>query len=121
MALLKISDLALTFIHCLLIVFNLFGWCFKKTRKANLLCLFLTFSSWVGLGFYYGWGYCFLTDWHWRIKEKLGATSLPNSFIKYLVDNIFSVDSNPWWIDVATLAFFLVAILCSLWVNRRLH
>lgn len=119
MILLNVSDLALTIVHCLLIAFNLFGWCLKKTRKANLVCLFITFLSWVGLGYFYGWGYCPLTDWHWSIKEKLGTTTLPNSFIKYLVDNIFSVNSNAWWIDVATLTSFLIAIICSLWVNLK--
>ncbi|HUR31773.1 MAG TPA: hypothetical protein VMZ69_10110 [Saprospiraceae bacterium] len=44
----------------------------EKTRKAHLLVIDLTIASWFIIGLWKGFGYCFLTDWHWRIKEKLG-------------------------------------------------
>ncbi|HPF94086.1 MAG TPA: DUF2784 family protein, partial [Tenuifilaceae bacterium] len=53
--------------HTLLIAFNLFGWIWWRTRKANLITLLLTGLSWIGLGLFFGIGYCPLTDWHWQV------------------------------------------------------
>jgi len=85
---LKILDLLFTLAHLIIIAFNLFGWIWKKTRKAHLIVVGITLASWFILGIWKGWGYCFLTDWHWRVKEKLGETGLPDSFIKYMADKI---------------------------------
>ena len=52
-----------------------------KTRKLHLISLGLTTFSWLVPGIWYGFGYCFLTDRHWEIKEKFGQTGLPASFI----------------------------------------
>jgi len=48
----------------------------EKTRKANLILLLLTGLSWFGLGIFYGWGYCPLTDWHWKVLRELGETGI---------------------------------------------
>src|SRR4030095_9126954 len=114
---LKILDLVFTLLHLIIIAFNLFGWILKKTRKAHLIVAGITLASWFILGIWTGWGYCFLTDWHWRVKEKLGETSLPNSFIKYMADKISGQNIDPGIVDVATLGIFLAAIILSLYVN----
>ena len=74
--------------HAIVTLFNLLGWIWKKTRKANIILLLLTAFAWFGLGVFYGIGYCPLTDWHWKVLEKLGENNLPYSYIKYLIDRI---------------------------------
>ena len=105
------------FLHISLIVFNLFGWLYSKTRKAHLISVLLTFVSWFGLGIFYGWGYCPSTDWHWQVQQSLGITDLPNSYIKYLVDTVTGLSANPFLIDLFTLILFLTAFILSIWFN----
>jgi len=97
--------------------FNLFGWIWKKTRRLHLFVVVATLFSWLGLGFWYGLGYCFLTDWEWDIKRALGERNLPHSFTQYLSDNVFGLYLDTWWVDVLTVGLFILAILLALWIN----
>ncbi len=92
-----------TILHLLIITFNLFGWYFTKTRKLHLIVIGSTIVAWLLIGMYVGnIGYCPLTDWHWDVKRQLGERQLPSSFVKYIIDKSFSVDSNRYWVDVIT-------------------
>ncbi|HHJ09631.1 MAG TPA: DUF2784 family protein [Bacteroidetes bacterium] len=112
-------DLFFMVFHSSLVVFNLFGWIWKKTRLANLITLGLTGASWTLLGIFYGPGYCPLTDWHFRILGHLGKTNLPNSYMRYLVQRLFHADFPATLVDRATLIAFLIALLLSLFFNLR--
>ena len=103
--------------HTALTLFNLVGWIWRRTRKFNLIILLLTGSSWFGLGIFYGIGYCPLTDWHYRILRKLGETSLPNSYLKYLFDRVTGLDINSNYVEITTLLLFLLALLASVYFN----
>jgi len=105
--------------HSILTLFNLLGWIWKKTRQIHLLTIGITFLSWIGLGFFYGFGYCPFTDWHWQIKRKLGQTGLPASYVKYYVDKITGLDADPFWVDACVLACALIALFLSAWLNWR--
>jgi len=113
--------------HTLLIFFNLFGWIFKTTRKWNLATLFITAFSWVVIGFWYGFGYCFCTDWHWQIREQLGYPIPPNSYIQFLLLEYFGWAPSQSVTDTLTLVFFLLAVLGALitngmdWGKKRNH
>jgi len=63
--------------HSLLILFNLSGWMWKKTRRLNLVLLLLTGFSWTILGIWYGFGFCPSTEWHWQVRMKLGLPDMP--------------------------------------------
>ena len=119
---LTLLDILLFIIHILIISFNLFGWIWKKTRKAHLWVAFITLGSWLILGLKYGLGYCFLTDWHWNIKRKLGETDLPNSFIQYLFDKV-GWGIHPITTDYITTVALLIAIGMSVYLNfiRKSH
>ena len=110
-------DLLLTIVHIVLIVFNLTGWIFQRTRKAHLFTLGATAASWFILGIWFGIGYCPITDWQWRIKEQLGERNLPASFIKYFADLVTGKNFSPVLVDQLTLIFFLAALACTLYVN----
>ena len=118
----KILDIFFVVFHSLLILFNLFGWIWRRTRIWNLVTLLLTGASWVLLGWIVGVpGYCPLTDWHFSVLEKLGRTDLPNSYVKYLADRITGLDFNSATVDKITLYAFLAALIISLVLNIRQH
>jgi hypothetical protein len=114
---LSFLDILLTIAHLVLIGFNLAGWIWKPTRKAHLITLLVTAACWFVLGIWYGWGYCPLTDWQWTVKEKLGETNLPNSFIKYFVDKITGANINPSLVDGVTVGCLVAAALTSVYMN----
>lgn len=119
MSILTLLDYSLHLAHLIFIGINIFGFIFKKTRKLNLICLILTTISWFILGLWYGIGYCPLTDWHWSIKTSLGETNLPYSYIKYILDLTFQIDSNPVFIDYLTFIVFFISIFLSLYLNYK--
>jgi len=115
--LLKFLDILLTLTHLALIGFNLFGWIWEKTRKAHLITVAATAFSWFILGIWLGWGYCPITDWQWKVKEKLGEINLPSSFIKYYADKISGKNIDPSIVDTTTLIAFLIVIVLTIYFN----
>ena len=114
---LSILDFIFLWLHIIIIVFNLFGWAWVKTRKIHLFVVAGTLFSWIILGFKYGFGYCFLTDWHWEVKYKLGETNLPASFIKYFLDHFMFFDLPARTVDIITVACFGAAIAMAIYLN----
>ena len=106
-------DFLLTLLHLLIIGFNLFGWIWKSTRKLHFYLVIATIFSWVVLGFWYGFGYCPLTDWQWQVKAALGERDLPNSFIKYFADTVTGMDISSTLIDTVTAVVFGLVIIVS--------
>jgi len=117
LTMLTFLNILLTIIHVTLTLFNLTGWIWKRTRKLHLVTLGLTLLSWVVLGFWYGWGYCVLTDWHWKVKEQLGERNLPASFIKYYADKISGKNFDPSLVDKVTLVCLIFAVTAAVYVN----
>ena len=116
----RILDIFFVVLHSSVIILNLFGWIWRKTRKFNLILLAITGSSWLILGLIVGTlGYCPLTDWHFDVLEKLGATDLPSSYVKYLADRLTGLDFNSSLVDKVTLYAFFAALGLSLFLNIR--
>lgn len=105
--------------HTMMIAFNVFGWIWTRTRRANLICLGLTGFSWVGLGYWYGWGYCPCTDWHWQVRERIGAGPMPTSYLKFLGDSITGLNLDALWVDRIAVLVFAVAVVSSIAFNVR--
>ena len=103
--------------HVGLIIFNLFGWLVPGFRKWNLITLGLTAFSWVVLGAFFGFGYCFLTDWHWAVREKLGYTTSSNSYIHFLIAETLPVSISEETADTLTVVLFVAASIASIAVN----
>jgi Protein of Unknown function (DUF2784) len=122
----RLLDIFFVLFHTFIILFNLFGWIWKRTRKYNLILLLLTGGSWLFLGLLVGTlGYCPLTDWHFEVLEKLGHTDLPLSYIKYLADRLTGLNFSSSLVDNITLYSFLAALIISLYLNikdyRKVH
>ena len=115
----RLLDQALFLLHAALVLFNLTGWIWQRTRRLHLLVVGLTLASWVGLGVWFGWGYCPLTDWHWQVKANLGETALPASYIKYYVDALTGASWNPMLIDAWVVGLALTALVVSVVFNWR--
>ncbi len=103
--------------HTVLIVFNLFGWLHPLTRKLHFYSLLITLFSWGILGFWYGFGYCFLTDWHYQLLRKLGETGMPSSYIAFLIERLTGWLPDGNLVNTLTLVLTVVALVCSVWVN----
>ena len=116
----RLLDIFFVLFHIFIILFNLFGWIWKRTRKYNLILLLLTGGSWLFLGLLVGTlGYCPLTDWHFDVLEKLGQTNLPLSYIKYLADRLTGLNFSSSMVDDITLYSFLTALIISFYLNLR--
>jgi hypothetical protein len=113
------ADVFFFVFHISLIFFNLFGWIFKTLRRWNLITLGLTAFSWFILGIFYGFGYCFLTDWHWQIRENLGYTTESNSYIHFLLTTLFPLSISENTVNWLTGILFAAAVILSITVNVR--
>ena len=115
----KFLDIFFTVFHTCVVLFNLFGWIWKKTRLLNLITLLLTAGSWLVLGFFYGFGYCPLTDWHFKVLDKLGYTDLPNSYLSFLFTRLTGLPIDQSLVDAVTLWGLIIALVISLYLNIR--
>jgi len=114
---LQLLDVVLTVIHLTIIVFNLFGWIQKRTRKAHLVSVGLTTTSWFILGIWYGVGYCPFTDWQWKVKAQLGEKNLPGNFVEYFLEKTTRYNFTSSFINTLIAACFFVAVILSIYVN----
>ena len=105
--------------HSSVIVFNMFGWALRKTRKANLVVLLLTVASWFFLGIWYGFGYCPCTDWHWQVRMKLGHYDMPASYLTFLIQSLTGFEVDKTLVDIFAVFFLFFALAASVWTNLR--
>ena len=112
-------DIAFLVGHSALIVFNLLGWTFRKTRRLNLLSILLTVASWLILAPWYGLGYCPCTDWHWQVKRALGQTGLPNNYMTYLCDTWTGIAITDDFAERLAWTTLAPALVISLVLNLR--
>ena len=105
--------------HTSFSIFNMTGWIWKKTRRYHLATILLTASSWFILGIRYGWGYCFCTDWHWKVREAIGRPIMSDSYIHFLILEITGINLQPDLVDTVTLAVFAFCAAMSILLNLR--
>ncbi len=115
----EIIDIFFMGFHTLLIIFNITGWMWRKTRKWNLITLLLTAGSWIILGFFFGWGYCPLTDWHFAVLRKMGQSGLPSSYIEFLVERLTGLNVETALINSLTLWGLVASLAVSGVLNIR--
>lgn len=101
--------------HTILTLFNVFGWIIPRWRLANLITLSLTAFSWFVLGIWYGFGYCPLTYWHWKVRQLLGYTDYSNSYVHFLILKITGVNFSEHFVDAATVIVFFSAYFISIY------
>jgi len=114
-----IADYCFIVLHSFIVIFNLFGWIWARFRRWNLALLLLTGFSWFGLGYFYGWGYCLLIDWHFSVLQKLERAPLETSYISYMLNRLLYLKLDETLVDKATFFCFLAALLTSVILNIR--
>lgn len=105
--------------HTLVILFNVFGWIVPRWRTLNFISLSITAFSWFILGIWYGWGYCFCTDWHWQVRQRLGYHDGTNSYIQFLVYHLTGFDASAKLVDTVTVVVFIAAYAVSISLMRK--
>lgn len=105
--------------HSSLIVFILAGWLWKKSRFANLMVICLTIFSWFFLGFWYGFGYCPCTDWHWQVRQQLGYYDMPDSYLVFLIQTFTGKEVDKTIVDIFAVIFLFAALAASIYTNFR--
>lgn len=105
--------------HTSWMAFNAVGWAWRRTRRAHLVTMGLTALAWFGLGYWYGWGYCPCTDWHWMVRARLGYRDDPHSYVQLLVRELSGWEPSRFWADLVTVSVFLVAGVLSVVLNVR--
>lgn len=105
--------------HSFIILFNLFGWIWKKTRKANLILILLTLGSWFILGIWYGFGFCPCTEWHWQVRMKLGYYDMSSSYLVFLIKSITGLKVERHLVDIFAVAFLSAALGASIYTNWK--
>ena len=116
---LSVLNILFLALHSGLIVFNVFGWLWAKTRRWNLVSQILTLGSWVGMGAFYGWGYCLCTDLHWKIRREMGITGEPNTFIGFLIQKVTGVLPSRDFVFWLTISVFTFSFFASVILNVR--
>lgn len=116
---LQLADVGFFLFHTLLIAFNMFGWIWRRTRRWHLLAMGLTTFSWFVMGAFYGWGYCLCTDWHFRIREKLGYEDTATTYVQLLTEKGFGFEISRQTSDVLAVSIFfaIVAITAFIWIQ----
>ena len=100
--------------HTVLLVFNLTGWIFRRTRVLHLICLGATLFSWFVMGAWRGIGYCICTDWHFQVRRAMGIHDNVHSYIQLIAKSFFGVDMDRMTSDLSAgggLLFVLIATL----------
>lgn len=83
------------------------------------MTLSATFFSWFVLGIWYGWGYCFCTDWHWMVRRHLGYTDMTRSYNHFLILKLTGVNFSERFVDWVTVIVFFISFVLSAWMNIR--
>ncbi|HOP64963.1 MAG TPA: DUF2784 domain-containing protein [Spirochaetota bacterium] len=117
MALYTFLDWFFIVFHTTWTIFNLTGWWWRRTRKIHLITTGLTAFSWFVCGWFYGWGYCICTDWHWQVRDILGKENSSYSFIHYAIRGVTGLNPDPFAVDILVLTAFLITSVLSITLN----
>jgi hypothetical protein len=109
-------DAAFFVVHSIWIGFICVGWAWKRTRRAHLAAVVVTALSWFGLGAWFGWGYCPMTDWHWQVRERLGHQD-PRSYVQLLVRVVTGIELTPGTADAVALGTLGLAAVATAVAN----
>ena len=110
-------------IHNALIAFNMFGWIPGRTRRWHLAAIGLTLFSWLVMGAWKGWGYCWCADMHFAVRRELGIHRGESSYTELLLNQIPGVTVSRNFADVLTVSVLIGILICTAavwWRDRRI-
>ena len=122
---LNVLDWTLFVVHGLFILFNMFGWAWKRTRVLHLVTLASTGFAWFVMGAFWGWGYCVCTDWHTHIRRQLEYAEPEATFAQQFIGQIPGVSLDRTLADcVAGSVFAIIVVATAItwgreWLRKR--
>ena len=117
---LSLANILFHFVHLAIIFFFLFGWLAGKTLLAHFILSILILLSWCGLGIFYGFGYCLVTDIQWKIKKRMDEKPYTEYYIKYMIDKVTGFDTNPNTVNTVTqYSFFIILFISMFLISKR--
>lgn len=121
MLILSFLNILFFVVHDLLIMFNMFGWVWPGTRKLHLMTIGATLFSWIGMGAWFGWGYCLCTDYHFRIRRELGIHQGETSYTELLLNQLPGVVASRQFADVLTVSVLVLILIATaiVWIPRN--
>lgn len=105
--------------HTVLVLFNMSGWAWRKTRKLHLGMMLATAFSWLVMGLWHGMGYCICTDWHWQVRRALGIEEHDSTYIQFLVRALTGWRPDDGLVMTVTGVGFAAALLLTVFLNLR--
>ncbi len=105
--------------HTCLILFNITGWAWRRTRPWNLALLGLTAASWFLMGIWKGTGYCIFTDWHFQVRAALGIHETADNYLQLLCRTLTGYDPAPLLVRQVAALFFGTSVIASGVLNLR--
>jgi hypothetical protein len=107
-------------LHNTLIVFNLVGWVWPRSRQLHLVTMGATLFSWVVMGAWYGWGYCLCADWHFQIRRQLGIHSNESSYTEMLFNQIPGITVSRTFADIVTVGGLILILMATatVWIRQ---
>ena len=111
---LAIQDWVLFLGHVGLVLFNTFGWIWKRTRLWHLVTMGLTAFSWFALGAVYGWGYCFCTDYHAEVLRRLEHPDANITFIQLMFKRLLGISIDQSLADNLAIGVFALIVLATI-------
>ncbi|MCP4786981.1 MAG: DUF2784 domain-containing protein [Fuerstiella sp.] len=117
---LQLLNITCFVLHNALIVFNLVGWIWPRTRRLHLLALGATLFSWLVMGAWYGWGYCLCADWHFQIRRQLGLNGGESSYTELLFNQIPGVTVSRTFADIVTVGCLMIILIATaaVWIRQ---
>jgi hypothetical protein len=116
---LRLLDIGFFLFHTVLVLFNVLGWAWKRTRKWNLITLALTAASWFVMGLWFGAGYCVCTDLHWQVRAALGERTDSPSYIHFLIRELTGASLPTPTVNAIAGIGFGIAVTMSVALNIR--
>lgn len=114
---LQILDIAFWVFHTGLVIFNLVGWIWPKTRKWHLATILATAASWFIMGIWYGLGYCLCTDWHFQVRRELGYVDDSPTYVHLMIKLLTGADHDVNLVTNGTAIGFAFGLIMSLYTN----
>jgi len=107
-------------VHLTVIFLNVAGWSVARLRTWSFACQAITLSCWVGFGIAKGqWGFCPLTEYHWRHLRGQGEVGLPGNYVAYIFDRWLGLPMSDGFAAGLVLGCFAMAVAINLYLLKQ--
>ena len=106
-------------VHLLVILFVATGWMVSALLPFHLALTGLTLMCWFILGLWFGFGYCPISDWHWKFKGALGDGQPQGSYIHFVLQHMRKNKISAAVVDKVVLVGTVVIMGISLFLNLQ--